>query len=211
MSFLGFRERIALRRAVISGINNGQLPQSASLVLYSGDAFAELERQVFGQAQVDAATAAATGGTSAPAHPILAWIVSHAPQILQFVLMILPLFGVNVPPISIPGLPTPGGTPSPTPSMTGGSGADPTAPAAAIHHASAHNPTQPDWFNACPATAAAGGGMPADFALPGGLSPFVPLIEQIAAQVVAAVLPQLEAKLEAWVKSHIGGTANAAA
>jgi len=48
MPFLGFRERIQLRRAVAAGINNGKLPQSAALVLSDRDAFAELELPSFG-------------------------------------------------------------------------------------------------------------------------------------------------------------------
>ena len=200
MSFLGFRERSELRRTVARGIRNGQLPQSASIVLYNPDAFAELEQQVYGQAQTELA-AGPTPAPGAPAHPILNWIVTHAPQILSFVLAILPLFGVSVPPIAIPGLPpvvpvhipaptpAPPPTPAPTPTPSAGSGVDPTQP---IPHSSEFNPTQPGYA-----------GMPTDFAIPALVTALTPLAEQIAAQVLATVLPTIEVKIEGWIKSHL--------
>lgn len=182
MSYLGFRERIELRRAVAAGVNKGKLPQSAAFVLSNRDAFAELERHVYEQVQTDVAAGwSPNAADSSPAHPILAWIVSHAPQILAFVLAILPLFGVNVPPINIPAPPAPGG-----------SAGDPTTP---IPHSSASNPTQPG----CRGRAAAG----PCAAVPPAAALLAPLVEQIAAQVVAALLPQIEAKIEGWVKSHL--------
>lgn len=91
--FMGFAERLALRRAVVKGINSGQLPASASVVLSNSDAFYELERTVANRAQ-------------AVSHPILAWIAANLPTIIQDILALLPLFGVNVPPIVIPSFTT---------------------------------------------------------------------------------------------------------
>lgn len=107
--FLGFGERLALRRSIVQGINSGQLPSSASIVLSNPEAFYNLERTVADRAQ-------------ASSHPILAWIAANLPTIIQDVLALLPLFGVNVPHITIPPLPTPT-TPAP------GHASDPTMPA----------------------------------------------------------------------------------
>lgn len=107
--YMGFAERLALRRRIAKGIADGDLPSQASVVLYNPDAFSEIERQTVSKA----------AGAS---HPILAWIAANWQIILQDVLAILPLFGVNVPPIHFP---TPGTT-TPAPKTSG----DPTQPMA---------------------------------------------------------------------------------
>ena len=108
--YMGFAERLALRRRIAKGIADGDLPSQASVVLYNPDAFSEIERQTVSKA----------AGAS---HPILAWIAANWQTILQDVLAILPLFGVNVPPIHFP---TPGTTTTAAPHASG----DPTQPTA---------------------------------------------------------------------------------
>lgn len=158
MPFLGFRERLALRRQVAAAIDSGQLSSDAAVVLYNSDAFDALQEQI-------ANVHAASGGS----HPILAWIVANLPAIINLVLKLLPLFGVNVPPITIPPL----GSPTTTTAAPAGSVINPTQPGAA--------------------------GMPTDFMIP---PTWIPVIEQVVAQAVNALLPMIEAKVEGWVKQH---------
>jgi len=184
MSFLGFRERIELRSTILAGIENGRLPQSAVIVLHREDAFSELEKRVFDQAHADLATGVSAGS---PAHPVLTWIVSHAPQIMAFVLALLPLFGVNVPPIAIPGLPP----------VTPKTDLDPAdAPGEPILPWSDKNPTQPTFSSH-------GGTSASAFSLPETAATLAPFLAQFAAEVAASLLPQVEAKLEAWLKSRL--------
>lgn len=184
---LGLFERIDLRQHLRTQLDSGRLPGEAEPILTVHDAFDAL--------QVKVATLRSSSPSTAigqPGHPLLHWLVQHAPQIEAFVQEILSLFGIHIVLPPLPGPPPPAPAPSPSP--------PPPTPAPSPP------PVVPPPFN--PPV----GAEPVGFALP----PIPPFVQQLLLSwmigaiqkigpEIAANIPAAEAWLEDKLKKTFGG------